>query len=141
MAASNGVDVGVTPGYCSLKSVCPSKQACSSPQALLDANWPSFALADVGSSASARRTVTFVGDPGPTTFAYTLEQPGGVTLSVDAGNGSVLSFGAPGDTAAYTLTATINDCAKKGWVFGAISWADSQGKWSVRSPIAVEVTK
>jgi hypothetical protein len=132
--------VSATPGYCSLTSVCLSKQACSYPQALLDANWPSSAMPGVDSSASARRTVTFVGSAGPATFAYTLEQPDGVTLSVDAGNGSVLSFGAPGDTATYTLTATINKIPKTKWVFGAITWADSQGKWSVRSPIAVQVT-
>jgi hypothetical protein len=128
---------GVVPSYCSLKSVCPSKRACSYPQALLDANWPTFAMAGVKKRAAAKRTVTFVGGAGPATFTYTLEQPDGVTLSVKAGKGGALSFSAPGDTGEYKLRAEVNKGAAAGWAFGAITWADGAGKWSVRSPVAV----
>ncbi|KAI8476457.1 MAG: peptidase S8/S53 domain-containing protein [Monoraphidium minutum] len=155
----------VVPAYCGSASVCGGGR-CAWPQAMRDANLPSFALAGLsrGQSAKARRTATFVGPPpapgaadandtaragGGAAFAPELQLPAGfkgkITVErggprglTGAGKGDLV-FASPSDARSFTLTVTASKDAPAGWSFGSLTWRGGGGRWAVRSNIALEV--
>jgi hypothetical protein len=131
----------------SCKAACAKdKAACKLPQGAYDLNMPSFAFPRLkrGKAVTARRTVTYVGT-GAATFTATVTAPKGfdVRVEVDGGGGgggsATLAFSAPGETKTYTLYVEGGRGADKGYAFGAVTWADAGGRYSVRSPIAAEI--
>jgi hypothetical protein len=129
------------PAYCAA-ACAGSPPPCAWPQALLDYNQASFSLPRLrpGRGVAAKRTVTFVG-PGAAGFTAQLALPKGYKGEVSAdggGGGAQLSFAAPGEAKAFTLRVTATRRAARGWSFGALTWADDQGRWAVRSTIALQ---
>lgn len=50
-----------------------------------------------------------------------------------------LQFSRPGEARAFTLYVSAAKAAAPGWAFGSLTWRDAGGRWSARSPIALEV--
>jgi hypothetical protein len=138
------------PGYC--KSACRGG-ACAWPQALLDMNVPSFSFPSMkpGSTASARRALTYVGVAPSASFTPALALPAGYTGQVvlggklprrgapaDAAGASTLPFSGRGEAQAFTLTVTAGRDAPKDWSFGSLVFTDAAGRYTVRSPIAIQ---
>jgi hypothetical protein len=137
------------PPYCA--SACADAAKCAYPQALRDYNQasfslPGFKLRGAARKQSARRAVSFVGTGGAT-FTAQLTLPAGYKGAVAADGvqqkgaalgGSQLSFSAPGEAKAFTLSVTATRRAPKGWSFGSLTWVDANGRWVVRSTIALQ---
>lgn len=134
------------PAYC--KAACKPARWCTSPQGLRDLNLPSFAFPAIkcsGKRVTARRALTLVG--AASTFAPKVTMPAGLTGTVRVDRSGkikaqrstkALQFSVTGEVRTFTLTVATNRVAAKGWNFGDLTWTDDGGKYSVRSPIAIE---
>ncbi|KAK8939771.1 Subtilisin-like protease [Platanthera guangdongensis] len=106
---------------------CPSKVL-----ALVDLNYPSITVPNLGDSITVTRKVTNVGGPG--TYVARVRNPSGITVAVEPKS---LSFGKIGEEKTFQVTlATNNGHVAKEYVFGSLIWSD--GKHYVRSPITVK---
>jgi hypothetical protein len=132
------------PNYC--KKACRGNK-CNGVKGLRNVNLPSFSFARLspGSTAKAKRTVTYVGSAPSAGFSWNLQLPTGYTGSLDitrAGTKSnqkstaALNFGAPGDARTFTLKIKTSRSAPQGWSFGSLTF--TSGKWAVRTPIALQ---
>ncbi|KAL8225833.1 hypothetical protein R6Q57_018390 [Mikania cordata] len=113
-----------------------SNFSCSNPS--LDINYPSFIAYFDGNNTSSdkvihefKRTVTYVGI-GSSVFTATLTPVGGLNVSVSP---EKLSFRSMNEKKSYKLRIEGLNTLQDEVVFGFLSWADSKGKFVVRSPI------
>lgn len=122
--------------YCSAH--CAStKSKCAYPRGFYDVNVASFSLPSLGRKkpVTLARRVTYVGGDASATFTASLELPPGYTGEVTPPS---LSFTAPGQELAFTVTITPGPTAARTWRFGSLTWTDGGAKWRVRSPLAVQ---
>ncbi|MDQ0644039.1 S8 family serine peptidase [Microbacterium murale] len=93
-----------------------------------DLNLASISIGTLASAQTITRTVTST-EAG--TFTASVDVPG-VNVSVEP---STLSFGAPGETATYTVTFDNASAPVEQWATGSLTWASEAN--TVRTPIAV----
>ncbi|KAK8618122.1 hypothetical protein V6N13_115993 [Hibiscus sabdariffa] len=101
-----------------------------------DLNYPSFSLAIVDGQpiyGIFTRTVTNVGSPNSTYYAFTSAQPG-FNITV---NPQVLSFSALGEKKSFTVEVTGPTISEQPISSGSIVWEDSDFQHTVRSPVVV----
>ncbi|CAN6439158.1 unnamed protein product [Victoria cruziana] len=102
----------------------------------LDLNYPSFvAYLDSDQSSGVwrfRRTVTNVGDDGPTTYTAKLTKVQGFRVTVTP---LTLTFQRRNQKASFSLTLEAKRRLKEPIVFGFLAWVDDKKKYTVRSPI------
>ena len=98
-----------------------------------DLNLASIGIGDLVGSQTVTRTVTSVANnSGNRTYTVSVDEPPGTNVTVSPSSVTLK----PGQSATYQVTITANSEAIAGqWSFGSLTWA--QGKYSIRSPIAV----
>ncbi|KAM4102537.1 hypothetical protein ACJW30_06G008300 [Castanea mollissima] len=111
---------------------------CPRTYSLENFNYPSIAVPNIqGREVTLTRTVTNVGSPG--TYKVRVRQPFAVFVTIKP---SVLEFKTTGEKKTFQVIITPNFAkigTKAGYVFGDMIWSD--GKHSVRSPIAVNLAR
>ncbi|GMI76302.1 hypothetical protein like AT5G59190 [Hibiscus trionum] len=101
-----------------------------------DLNYPSFSLAIVDGQpiyGIFTRTVTNVGSPNSTYYAFSSTQPG-FTITVEP---QVLSFSALGEKKSFTVEVTGPTISQQPITSGSIIWEESGFQYMVRSPVVV----
>ncbi len=104
-------------------------------------NLPGFSLPTVKpeTRVTANRAVTYVGSDATATFTASFQLPAGFSATIMV-NGAVvtsLTFAA-GETKPFSAVFASTKLAPKGWAFGSLTWTDSNSKWIVRVPIALQ---
>ncbi|KAK8484998.1 hypothetical protein V6N11_019461 [Hibiscus sabdariffa] len=108
---------------------CPAN-----PPSTLTLNYPSFAITNLNTTITIRRTVTNIGRPRSTYF-FSAKPPLGVRVKATP---SILPFKRLGQKLSFTITVSPTHdptVTKSEYVFGWYSWDD--GHYHVRSPMAV----
>ena len=103
-----------------------------------DLNLPSIAVGELAGTKTITRTVTAVADFDADTPASTytaMVELAGFATQVTPSTFTI----APGETATYELTMTVDTAPAGEWIFGSITWTDELGH-VVRSPIAVNAS-
>ena len=130
LAFTCGTDLGLVPdGACSLwKGLGLGVDASN-------LNLPSIGIGELVGTQMISRTVTAVSRYwGRKTFNVTVDAPEGVDVSVIP---STINL-AYGQSKNISVMFTVNSGANMGeWAFGSLTWTDTGGQYSVRSPIAV----
>ncbi|XP_031479531.1 subtilisin-like protease SBT3 [Nymphaea colorata] len=108
----------------------------------LDLNYPSF-ISYLDSEQSSgvwmfQRTVTNVGEDGPTTYTAKLTTMKGFSVTVTP---LKLTFQRKNQKASFSLTLEVKRPMKDPIVFGFLTWVDDQGKHTVRSPIVATTVR
>ncbi len=103
-----------------------------------DLNLPSIGIGSLAGSQTITRTVTAVyNNNGNKTFHVYVDAPPGIDVSVSPSTIKLRK----GNSASYEVTFTANSGAVLNeWTFGSLTWTDTGGIYSVRSPIAVRPT-
>ncbi|KAI3886987.1 hypothetical protein MKX03_022780 [Papaver bracteatum] len=114
----------------SLVEICPNP-----PIPTYNLNYPSIGVSELNGHVSVRRTVTYCGQ-GPTVFRANIKAPVGMTVTVEP---KKLEFKISGEQKSFTVNFMPDKTSFGGMVFGSLTW--SNGKYNVRSPIAVAVSK
>ena len=100
-----------------------------------DLNIASIAVSDVPGQQVVKRTITSVAqENGWRTYNASVVAPAGYSVSVSPSTVKLKS----GQSADVLITITNNSAAIGAWQFGSLTWNDTQGHYSVRSPIAVK---
>jgi hypothetical protein len=125
-----GADFGVfTPGSCDFL------EAIGVPSDASDLNLPSIGIADLAGSQTVQRTVTSVADEnGNRTYHVSVDAPDGYSVSVYPTSFKLKK----GQSATYEVTITNVGAPAGEWRFGSLTWDESNGLYSVYSPIAVK---
>jgi hypothetical protein len=116
-------------------TICQGLAANTVPFDASDLNLPSIGISQLIANQTVVRTVTsVVQDAGVTTFQVSVEPPSGFDVRVSP---QTLSL-EPGQTATYDVTIINNGQAVSDtWAFGALTWREAMGRYTVRSPMAV----
>jgi subtilisin family serine protease len=124
-----GADFGVfTPGSCDFL------ESIGVPSDASDLNLPSIGIEGLAGSQTVQRTVTSVArENGHRTYNVSVDAPAGFSVSV---NPSTIKL-RRGETATYEVTITNLGAPIGEWRFGSLTWDESNGLYSVYSPIAV----
>jgi hypothetical protein len=102
-----------------------------------DLNLASIAVSEVPGVQVVKRTITSVAqENGWRTYSATVEAPAGYSVTVSPSTVQLKS----GMSADVEITITNNSAPINEWRFGSLTWDDSQGHYSVRSPIAVRAS-
>ncbi|XP_057822222.2 subtilisin-like protease SBT1.4 [Cryptomeria japonica] len=120
-----------------------TKKSVSCPNSSLEAgdlNYPSFSVVMKSGSKSfqvKKRTVTYVGREGDAVYRVSVNNPAGITISVEP---QTLKFRKPLETASYSVKLEGTVAAGGGTAFGQIMWKCTEGgSQIVRSPVAVNI--
>lgn len=119
----------VTPGSCAfLESIGFSLDPS-------ELNLASIGIGQLFISQTVTRTLTAVyNNSGSKTFHVSVDAPPGIDVSVTPSTLKVRK----GESASYEVTFTVTNAATVGeWAFGSLTWADDDGNYFVRSPLAV----
>jgi subtilisin family serine protease len=124
-----GMDWGVfTAGSCDFL------ESIGIPLESYNLNYPSIGIAEILGSQTVMRTVTSVAkENGWHTYNVFVDAPDGFEVTVSP---STLRL-KRGQTATYEVTVTNDGAPGDEWRFGSLTWHDTTGHYSVRSPIAV----
>jgi len=107
---------------------CPDS---SSPKSsILNLNYPSITVPRLSGSVTVTRTLKNVGSPG--TYAVTVRQPRGVSVTVEP---KMIKFDKVGEESSFNVTLEVKCGMSQNYVYGHLMWSD--GKHHVRSPIVV----
>ncbi|GMI72919.1 hypothetical protein like AT5G45650 [Hibiscus trionum] len=123
-----------TAGPNSLIELNSSFKCPANPPSTLTLNYPSFAITNLNTTVTIRRTVTNIGRP-KSTYFFSAKPPLGVRVKAMP---SILPFKRIGQKLSFSITVSpTNDptVTKSEYVFGWYSWDD--GYYHVRSPMAV----
>lgn len=103
-----------------------------------DLNLPSIGIGELVGSQTITRTVNAVyNNNGNKTFHVSVDAPPGIDVSVSPSTIKLRK----GNSASYEVTFTTTaGAALDEWAFGSLTWADDDGNYAVRSPIAVRPT-
>ena len=103
-----------------------------------DLNLPSIGIGDLVGEQTVTRTVNAVyNNNGNKTFHVYVDAPAGIDVSVSPSTIKLRQ----GNSASYEVTFTTTGAATLDeWAFGSLTWADDDGNYAVRSPIAVRPT-
>jgi hypothetical protein len=103
-----------------------------------DLNLPSIGIGDLVGTQTITRTVNAVyNNNGNNTFHVSVDAPPGIDVFVSP---STIKLG-KGNSASYEVTfSTTGAATLDEWAFGSLTWADDDGNYAVRSPIAVRPT-
>lgn len=98
-------------------------------------NLPSIGIAELVGVETVTRTVTAVyNNNGHKTFTVSVDAPQGIDVSVTPSSITLKK----GESISFDVTFTVTDAAALNeWAFGSLTWTDTGGVYSVRSPIAV----
>jgi hypothetical protein len=101
-------------------------------------NLPSIGVADLVGAQTATRTVTAVyNNSGNKTFTVSVDAPPGIDVAVSPSSFKLRK----GESISYEVTFTVTGGATLDeWAYGSLTWTDTGGIYSVRSPIAVRPT-
>ncbi len=100
-----------------------------------DLNLASIGIGSLVETQTITRTVTAVyNNNGSKNFTVSVDAPPGIDVSVSPSSFKLRK----GDSMTYEVTFNITgDTVMGEWAFGSLTWADDDGNYSVRSPIAV----
>jgi hypothetical protein len=102
-----------------------------------DLNLASIAVSEVPGVQVVKRTITSVAkENGWRTYNASVSAPAGYTVTVSPSTVKLKS----GQSADVLITITNNSAPINAWRFGSLTWNDTQGHYSVRSPIAVKAS-
>lgn len=123
------------PGFWT-QGTCDFVFANGAPTDPSDLNLPSIAVGElVGQQTVSRTFYNVTRKNGPTTFYPSVDAPEGIEVHVSPSS-MTLAKGAAGT---YEITFIVTDDANLNeYSFGAITWSDAHGRYSNRSPIAVQ---
>lgn len=97
-------------------------------------NYPSIGIAELPGSLTVVRTVTSVAkESGWRTYTVSVDAPEGYMVSVEPAMFRLKR----GQSATYHVTITNESAPIGEWRFGSLTWHETDGHYSVRSPIAV----
>ena len=101
-------------------------------------NLPSIGVADLVGAQTVTRTVTAVyNNSGHKTFTVSVDAPPGIDVAVSPSSFKLRK----GESMSYEITFTVTGGATLDeWAYGSLTWTDTGGIYSVRSPIAVRPT-
>jgi subtilisin family serine protease len=124
-----GADLDIfTPGSCDFL------EAIGIPFDGSDLNLPSIGVGELVGVQTVKRTVTSVAkENGNRTYTVSVDAPPGYTVGVSPSKIKLKR----GQTADYYVTITNVSAALGEWAFGSLTWDEMDGKYSVRSPIAL----
>jgi subtilisin family serine protease len=124
-----GMDLGVfSPGSCAFL------ESIGIPTDPSDLNLPSIGVAELAGAQTVIRTVTSVAnDSGWRIYDVSVVPPEGFAVTVSP---STLRL-KRGQSATYEVTITNVSAPAGVWSFGSLTWADRNGQYRARSPIAV----
>jgi subtilisin family serine protease len=125
-----GADLGIfTP------PVCEFLPSIGVPTASANLNVPSIGVSDVIGSTTVTRTVTSVAkENGWMTYVAQVDAPAGFSVDVQPSSLRLKS----GMSASFDVTFTNVNAAEDTWEFGGLTWVANNGRYEVRSPIAVK---
>jgi hypothetical protein len=125
-----GMDFGVfTPGSCVFL------ESIGIPADPSDLNLASIGVAELAGSQTVQRTVTSVAkENGWRTYEVSVDAPPGYEVTVEPSSFRLRR----GDTATYYVTISNVDTPAGEWRFGSLTWNETNGHYSVYSPIAVK---
>jgi len=125
-----GMDWGVfSPGSCAFL------ESIGVPSESYNLNSPSIGIAEVPGSKTVIRTVTSVAkESGWRTYNAFVDAPPGYSVTVEPATISLKS----GQTATFSVTVTNESAPIGAWRFGSLTWIETNGHYSVYSPIAVK---
>ncbi|MEX2204428.1 MAG: S8 family serine peptidase [Actinomycetota bacterium] len=111
---------------------CASLEGSGVPTEAHNLNYPSIGVAQLAGSETVTRTVTSVA-PNNRMFTVSVDAPAGYDVTVSPSSFSV----PPGHTQTFEVTIDNVSAPIGEWRFGSLTWNDSRGAYSVRSPVAV----
>jgi subtilisin family serine protease len=113
---------------------CAFVESLGVPSEARNLNLASIGIGNLAGSETILRTVTSVArEQGWRTFTVDVDPPPGYEVSVSPSSISLKQ----GMSATYEVTITNAGAPGGEWRFGSLIWSDSNGHYSVRSPIAV----
>ena len=113
---------------------CAFVESIGVPSDASNLNLPSIGIGELAGSETVLRTVTSVANErGWRTYSVDVDPPPGYEVSVSPSSISLKQ----GMSATYEVTITNAGSPGGEWRFGSLIWSDSNGHYSVRSPIAV----
>ena len=116
-------------------AICRRLASASIPTDASDLNLASIGVADLAGAQTVQRTVTSLAqEEHQRTYHVSVEAPPSFDVTVSPTTFTLKR----GQSATYYVTITNTGSAIFGqWVFGALSWNDTAGRYQVYSPIAV----
>jgi hypothetical protein len=115
-------------------STCPFLDSIGVPTDASDLNLASIAVAELPGSQTVTRTVTSVANEnGWRNYDAEVDAPPGYNVTVSPTSLRLKR----GMSASYEVNITNESASIGEWAFGSLSWADSTGHYTARSPIAV----
>jgi hypothetical protein len=116
-------------------ATCAFLESIAVPTDAVDLNLASIGVSDLPGSKTIRRTVTSVAqETGWRTYKASVEAPEGYEVTVSPPTLRLRR----GMMATFEVTITNKTAPIGAWKFGSLTWKDTTGLYSVRSPIAVK---
>jgi subtilisin family serine protease len=114
---------------------CDFLESLGIPSEPYNLNLASIGISQVSGTETVTRTVTSVAkENGWRTYTASVNAPPGYTVSVSPSTIKLKK----GQSATFTVTVTNVSGPIGQWRFGSLTWLDSQGHYSVYSPVAVK---
>ncbi|XP_051128629.1 subtilisin-like protease SBT5.6 [Andrographis paniculata] len=120
------------------QSLDPEYQCPAKPPPPSNLNYPSLAIANVGSQGTTvPRRVRNVGGGSPT-YTVSIVQPPGYIVKISP---ATLNFNPGVKTQSFTISVQASaSAARNQFAFGSYTWRSTNGAYLVRSPIAVAIS-
>jgi subtilisin family serine protease len=119
-------------------ATCTSLENAGVPVKATDLNLPSIGVSQVAGTATVTRTATSVTkETSNVKFSANVSAPAGYSISVSPSTLTLKS----GQSASFEVTISNVSAPIGEWRTGSLTWTDSRGNYSVRSPIALKATQ
>ncbi|MFN2138056.1 MAG: S8 family serine peptidase, partial [Candidatus Promineifilaceae bacterium] len=118
-------------------ATCATLEGAGIPTTATNLNLASIGIAELAGSETVMRTVTSVANTAdPINYSVSVDAPPGYMVEVSPSSFSI----AAGEEVTFEVTISNASAPVNEWRFGSLTWTDSEGMYSVYSPIAVKAS-